>query len=155
MGWLGGLNFILMLVSVMPCWRLFRLDLVGPSASFNYGGQYAGRCPKGRPSTWPLRPFQRSSIGWPFSGGSGQSGAGDLIDNGGDSLFDFSALRQSGSRRGRRSFDAPVGGNFLLYWKSWERRSPKSFCTMPSPVFLMMFVGVSAVVSFHLWLRRL
>ena len=62
--------------------RLFRLDLIGPSKRVfqSHGGQYAGRCPKGRLHLLGHYDLFRDPLlaGRPFSGGSGQSGAGDL-----------------------------------------------------------------------------
>lgn len=68
MEWLGGLNFILLLVSVMPqVSGCFGLTLsVHQSVSFS---PMVAACRKrpARPvsSTWPLRPFPWSSTSWP------------------------------------------------------------------------------------------
>lgn len=45
-----------------------------------------------------------------------------------------------------------VSGNFLLYWKSWERRDFKSlFCDAEWRTFLTVVVVTGCLVSFHLW----
>ena len=135
--------------------RLFRLDLIGPSKRVfqSHGGQYAGRCPKGRLHLLGHYDLFRDPLlaGRPFSGGSGQSGAGDLIDQ--RRRFAVRFLRyDSRALEGAGALSMLLAsGNFLLYWKSWERRSLKIFLhDAELRYFLMMFVGVSAVVSFHL-----
>ena len=45
-----------------------------------------------------------------------------------------------------------ASGNFLLYWKSWERRDFKSlFCDAEWRTFLTVVVVTGCLVSFHLW----
>mgnify|MGYP007099757901 CR=1 FL=1 len=53
---------------------------------------------------------------------------------------------------GLRLFHAPACGNFLLYWKSFERRDLKSaFQDTELRVFLGVLLGTALLVSFHLW----
>lgn len=157
MGWLGGLNFILMLVSVMPLVSgCFGLTLsVHQSVSFSpmvASMQDAAR----KVGCIYLAITTFSVILYWLAGLSPEAavnqGLVTLSTSGGDSLFDF--LRyDSRALEGAGALSMLLAsGNFLLYWKSWERRSLKIFLhDAELRYFLMMFVGVSAVVSFHLW----
>ena len=156
MGWLGGLNFILMLVSVMPLVSgCFGLTLsVHQSVSFSpmvASMQDAAR----KVGCIYLAITTFSVILYWLAGLSPEAavnqGLVTLSTSGGDSLFDF--LRyDSRALEGAGALSMLLAsGNFLLYWKSWERRSLKIFLhDAELRYFLMMFVGVSAVVSFHL-----
>lgn len=157
MGWLGGLNFILMLVSVMPLVSgCFGLTLsVHQSVSFS--PMVASMQESARKVGCIYLVITMFSVFLYWLAGLSPTAAVNqglmtLSTSGGDSLFDF--LRyDSRALEGAGALSMLLAsGNFLLYWKVWERRSLKIFLhDAELRYFFIMFLSVSAVVSFHLW----
>lgn len=157
MEWLGGLNFILLLVSVMPqVSGCFGLTLsVHQSVSFS-----------------PMVPRMQEAArqagliylaitvfsmvlyvlaGLPL-GMAVNQGLMTMSTSGGDSLFDFSQYDSLALEAAGAVSMLLASGNFLLYWKSWERRDFKSlFCDAEWRTFLTVVVVTGCLVSFHLW----
>lgn len=157
MGWLGGLNFILMLVSVMPLVSgCFGLTLsVHQSVSFS--PMVASMQDAARKVGCIYLAITMFSIFLYWLAGLSPTAAVNqalltLSTSGGDSLFDFFRYDSRALEGAAALSMLLASGNFLLYWKGWERRSLKIFLhDAELRYFLMMFLGVSAVVSFHLW----
>lgn len=157
MGWLGGLNFILMLASVMPLVSgCFGLTLsVHQSVSFSpmvASMQDAAR----KVGCIYLAITVFSMVLYWLAGLSPTAavnqGLMTLSTSGGDSLFDFFRYDNRALEGAAVISMLLASGNFLLYWKGWERRSLKIFFhDAELRYFLILLFGVSAVVSFHLW----
>ena len=138
MEWLGGLNFILMLVSVMPqVSGCFGLTLsVHQSVAFSpmvarmqEAARQAGRI------YLAITAFSMT-----------------MSTSGGDALFDFSRYDSLALEAVGAVSMLLASGNFLLYWKGWERRDFKGlFKDAELQVFLAVLVAAGLVVSFHLW----
>lgn len=156
-GLAGGLNFILMLVSVMPLVSgCFGLTLsVHQSVSFS--PMVASMQDAARKVGCIYLAITMFSIFLYWLAGLSPTAAVNqalltLSTSGGDSLFDFFRYDSRALEGAAALSMLLASGNFLLYWKGWERRSLKIFLhDAELRYFLMMFLGVSAVVSFHLW----
>lgn len=157
MEWLGGLNFILMLVSVMPqVSGCFGLTLsVHQSVAFSpmvarmqEAARQAGRIYLAITAFSMLLYWL---AGLPLGMAINQ-GFMTMSTSGGDALFDFSRYDSLALEAVGAVSMLLASGNFLLYWKGWERRDFKGlFKDAELQVFLAVLVAAGLVVSFHLW----
>lgn len=159
MGWLGGLNFILMLVSVMPLVSgFFGLTLsVRQSVSFSPMVASMQNAARNVGCIYLIITIFSVFLYWlaglPLMTAVNQ-GLMTLSTSGGDSLFDFFQYDNRALEGAGALSMLLASCNFLLYWKGWERRSLKTFLyDAELRCFLGLLLVVSAMVSFHLWLH--
>ena len=157
MEWLGGLNFILLLVSVMPqvsgCFGL----TLSVHQSVSFSPMVARMQEAARQAGLIYLAITVFSMvlyvlaGLPL-GMAVNQGLMTMSTSGGDSLFDFSQYDSLALEAAGAVSMLLASGNFLLYWKSWERRDFKSlFCDAEWRTFLTVVVVTGCLVSFHLW----
>lgn len=157
MEWLGGLNFILMLVSVMPqVSGCFGLTLSArQSVIFS---PMVGRMEEAARQTGCI--YLAITIisvllywlaGLPL-GTAVTQGFMTVSTSGGGSLIPFA---QNIWLEGAAALSMLLAsGNFLLYWKGWERKNFKNiFKDMEMRTFLGLFLAVGVIVSLHLWMQ--
>ena len=131
MEWLGGLNFILLLVSVMPqvngCFGL----TLSVHQSVSFSPMVARMQEAARQAGLIYLAITVFSMvlyvlaGLPL-GMAVNQGLMTMSTSGGDSLFDFSQYDSLALEAAGAVSMLLASGNFLLYWKSWERRDFKS-----------------------------
>ena len=156
MEWLGGLNFILLMVTIIPqVSGCFWPDLVGASEHQlqPHAGAHGYCGPPGREDIrghyGPVRPGLFA--GWAIPVRRLYKRLPQHIDerrralsfmSGGNPALEWAC-----------AFSMLLAcGNFLLYWKSFERRDLKSaFQDTELRVFLGVLLGTALLVSFHLW----
>ena len=157
MEWLGGLNFILMLVSVMPqvsgCFGL----TLSVHQSVAFSPMVARMQEAARQAGCIYLAITAFSMllywlaGLPLGMAINQ-GFMTMSTSGGDALFDFSRYDSLALEAVGAVSMLLASGNFLLYWKGWERRDFKGlFKDAELQVFLAVLVAAGLVVSFHLW----
>ena len=157
MEWLGGLNFILMLVSVMPqVSGCFGLTLsVHQSVAFSpmvarmqEAAHQAGRIYLAI-TAFSMVLYWLACLPLELAVNQGFM---TMSTSGGDALFDFSRYDSLALEAVGAISMLLASGNFLLYWKGWERRDFKSlFKDAELKVFLTVLMTAGLLVSFHLW----
>lgn len=156
MEWLGGLNFILLMVTIIPqVSGCFGLTLsVHQSISFSpmLGRMDIAARQVGKiyAAITVLSVSAYALAGLPLF--DAFTSAFHSISTSGDMPFSL-ASGSSPAVEAACAFSMLLAcGNFLLYWKSFERRELKSaFQDTELRVFLGILAGTALLVSFHLW----
>lgn len=157
MAWTGGLNFILMLVTVVPLVSgSFGLTLSAhqsirfspivsrmQNAARQTGKMYA--------AITIISIILYSMAGLPFVDACIKA-LMTVSTSGGDASFDFMQQNNVPLEIAGMLSMVLASGNFLLYWKGVERREFRTiFADTELRVFLAIVAGMSLLVSFHLW----
>ncbi|WP_308590689.1 potassium transporter TrkG [uncultured Megasphaera sp.] len=157
MEWLGGLNFILILVSVLPqVSGCFGLTLsVHQSVAFSPMVSRMESAARQAGCIYVAITLCSMVLYWLAglpAGTAFHQGLMTMSTSGGDALFDFSNYDSLGLEAAGALSMLLASGNFLLYWKAWERRDVKSLfkdAELRTVLILIAFTGL--IVSLHLW----
>lgn len=156
MEWLGGLNFILLMVTIIPqVSGCFGLTLsVHQSISFS---PMLGRMDIAARQVGKIYAAITvlSILAYLLAGLSlfdACTSAFRSISTSGDAPFSFMSGGNPALEWACAFSMLLACGNFLLYWKSFERRDLRSaFQDTELRVFLGVLLGTALLVSFHLW----
>lgn len=156
MEWLGGLNFILLMVTIIPqVSGCFGLTLsVHQSISFS---PMLGRMDNDARQVGKIyMAITVLSIAAYMLAGlpvfDACVSAFRSISTSGDMTFSFMAYDNPAVEAACAFSMLLACGNFLLYWKSFERRDIRSALhDTEIRVFLGLLIGTSLLISFHLW----
>ncbi len=157
MAWTGGLNFILLLVTVVPLVSgSFGLTLsVHQSVRFS---PIVSRMQNAARQTGKMYAIITavsivlySMAGLPLVDAC-MKALMTVSTSGGDAVFDFAQQNSFPMELAGMASMILASGNFLLYWKGVERREFRTiFADTELRVFLVILAGMGALVSFHLW----
>lgn len=157
MSWMGGLNFILLLVTVVPLVSgSFGLTL-SAHQSIRFS-PVVGRMQNAARQTGKMYAaitiisiILYSMAGLPLVDACIKA-LMTVSTSGGNTVFDFAQQNSISLEIAGMLSMILASGNFLLYWKGVERRAFRTiFADTELQVFLAILLGMGLLVSIHLW----